>query len=162
MREIKFRAFCKSENRMLSYEHLKEATKGMVDVANAMIEKRCIRVTKPSPYGLFLPLEDEDLEFMQFTGLYDKSGKAIYEGDIVLTQPIKNKPYSKSSKAKRRVGKVVWNSGKRDGSSVVTEPSFIVEFIDKENDYRCWNWSLFYDCEVIGNIYDNPELLKGE
>lgn len=98
----------------------------------------------------------------QFTGLCDKNGKEIHEGDIILTQPIKTKPYSKNTKTKKRVGKVVWNSGKRDGSSVITEPSFIVEFIDKENDYRCWNWSLFYDCEVIGNIHDNPELLKGE
>ena len=140
-REIKFRAFCKSENRMLSYEHLKEATKGMVDVANAMIEKRCIRVTKPSPYGLFLPLEDEDLEFMQFTGLHDKNGKEIYEGDIV-------EGTITSAWAKQKIKcKVIYE---RD------------RFICIEIDGWVHKVMFGKDITVIGNICENPELIKGE
>ncbi len=98
----------------------------------------------------------------QFTGLCDKNDKKIFEGDIVLTQPIKDKPYSNNTKTKRRLGKVVWHSGKRENGSFNSEPAFDIEFVDNENKYRCWSWSLFYDCEVIGNIYDNPELLDGE
>lgn len=155
MREIKFRVFCKSENRMLSYEHLKEATKGMVDVANAMIEKRCIRVTKPSPYGLFLPLEDEDLEFMQFTGLHDKNGKEIYEGDIV---------HCWDTIAKCEIWAVVefgnpnaeytwgWQLRKIKGNKGVNLDILCWVECEETNAY----------CEIIGNIYDNPELLKGE
>ena len=152
MRKIKFRAFCKSENRMLSYEHLKEATKGMVDVANAMIEKRCIRVTKPSPYGLFLPLEDEDLEFMQFTGLHDKNGKEIYEGDIVKVK-LTQKEDINLYETKYKIGFVAYDE------------NFCLFYL-KNNFMKFINWAFNNingkEIEVIGNIYDNPELLGGK
>lgn len=76
----------------------------------------------------------------QFTGLHDKNGKEIYEGDILLDG------YAKYE---------VWYSEDRAG--------FIAEMIDPQNNLVDYLGG--YDTErimtVIGNIHDNPELLKG-
>ena len=144
MREIEFRAYSKSLKRMLSFEHLQEATKGMVDVANAEIQKRGLKFNKLSPYGLFLPLEDDDLEFMQFTGLTDKNGKKIFEGDIVK--------YINTQSAVYDVGR------KMCGFIVFDEDC--QAYMSKNNLQRDFDWCFGDKLEVIGNIYDNPEMTK--
>ena len=75
----------------------------------------------------------------QFTGLTDKNGKRIFEGDIV--------------QGKDRLEKHLEVFGyidHKNGSFVITG--------DFMTHYR---W-LDYEVEVIGNIHDNPELLEGE
>ena len=90
---------------------------------------------------------------MQYTGLHDKNGKEIFEADIV-----KVKLY-KGEEEKNFVGKVEYFGS-----------NFIVD-ADNDSDYHVYDLDEFgidyrynlEDCEVIGNIYDNPELLeKGE
>ena len=83
----------------------------------------------------------------QFTGLYDKNGKEIYEGDIVLTpfvDPIFGDMVGEDLCVKRQVK---FN----DGSFVVNEgDGFIyLECFTRNNHI-----------EIYGNIHDNPELLK--
>lgn len=81
----------------------------------------------------------------QYTGLHDKNGKEIYEGDIVYCQ-------TKYGKAKAIIkfieGKFVayWNSA-------LTHP---------ENGHHIACYEINKRFEVIGNEYDNPELLGGE
>jgi len=74
-------------------------------------------------------------ELMQFTNLIDKNGKEIYEGDIIKRSLI-DFNYSKS---------------------------FVVAWDSRNACFRLENGpALFHDDndEIIGNIYENPELLK--
>ena len=100
--------------------------------------------------------DDNFLEFVdikslgEYTGLKDKNGKEIYEGDIV-----KVKLY-KGEEEKYFIGKVEYFGG-----------NFIVD-ADNNSEYHVYDLDGFgidyrynlEDCEVIGNIYDNPELLE--
>ena len=82
-------------------------------------------------------LYKKDLKIMQYTGLKDKNNKEIYEGDI-LSNGNNEKPY-----------KVIFENG-----------SFRAEF---EEDFEEYSFDLIdvvaQGCEVVGNIYENPELL---
>lgn len=82
-------------------------------------------------------IDEGDYEVQQFTGLKDKNGKDIYEGDII-------KATSDQYENENFVGKVIFDEG-----------SYLT-WINK-NDIRGINED---DFEVIGNIFDNPELLK--
>lgn len=84
--------------------------------------------------------EESHYILMQFTGLLDKNGKEIYEGDIVKYPP-SNKNYWGQF-----VGEVSF------GGEKIMQCGFVVLGL---NSY----WSLNSNVEVIGNIYENPELL---
>lgn len=83
-------------------------------------------------------LYKKDLKIMQYTGLKDKNNKEIYEGDI-LSDGNNKKPY-----------KVIFENG-----------SFRAEF---EGDFEEYSFDLIdvvaQGCEIVGNIYENPELIK--
>jgi hypothetical protein len=87
----------------------------------------------PSQISGYYPVAD-----IQFTGLKDKNGKEIYEGDILKTET--DKPMV-----------VTWS--KKFASFCISREGWAFqhwfgEACDPEN------------CEVIGNIYENPELIK--
>ena len=159
MREIKFRAWNKKKKIMVyedednSSQYLDGWMASDVQVLNQTLN-----------YEYVL----EKYEFMQYTGLKDKNGKEIYEGDIILTQPFRDKPFSHKFKEKRLRGIVVYNI--KCGKNFVGEPDKIkywgaewnVDIIDKKDykKYCNFSWGSFFECEVIGNIYENSELLK--
>lgn len=74
----------------------------------------------------------------QFTGLHDKNGKEIYEGDIILN-PLYEEPYVVEY-AENLAGYVGWGDDRICGCYLITDE----------------------DIEVIGNIHENPELRKQE
>lgn len=117
MRGIKFRAWEKN---------LKE----MIPVDNIDFEKRMIN-TK-SAWRLF-----NEIELMQYTGLKDKNGKEIYEGDIARKRNI--------------IGGVVWANEYQSLGFYLKSKEGLHDVIAP---YYMW------DFEIIGNIYENPELLE--
>lgn len=86
--------------------------------------------------------EDTDIEVMQYTGLHDKNGKEIYEGDIILAGHAKWKC------------KVIWDEmcARFIGMTNDKDVKIVyVDMVDKNNKSAV---------EVVGNIYENPELLN--
>jgi uncharacterized phage protein (TIGR01671 family) len=84
----------------------------------------------------------------QYTNLHDMTGKEIYEGDIVKGKWNFDTPIKVASSAKNFIKKVKWNE-KLAGF----EPFCAY-------DTECNIYFITNECEVIGNIYSNPELLK--
>lgn len=83
----------------------------------------------------------------QYTGLRDKNGKEIYEGDIVVGV---GKTKDNNWQIKRKPKVVEWVSSKNGtGFNIVASPE---DYADK----TCMR------TEIIGNIYESPELLTKE
>lgn len=126
MREIKFRAWDKENEEMY-------------DVAMIDVETGEVAYTDhPTGYNADALLEQ--VELMQYTGLKDKNGKEIYEGDIC------------NCREYECFGKVEWNNEEAGFYFCVVvegggfEEEHLYDYID--------------ELEVIGNIHENPELLE--
>jgi uncharacterized phage protein (TIGR01671 family) len=83
-----------------------------------------------------------DGDVMQYTGLKDKNGKEIYEGDMVLMK--------KQHRSWHTVNEL---------SGVVEFDNSLQYIVSHKSDWiDLANYD--YELEVIGNIYETPELLK--
>lgn len=118
----KFRAWLKKEKKMDNYiDHISWLEDELYCIGD----------------GITYMVSAEDLLLMQSTGLVDKNGKEIFEGDIV-----------KMSK------------------DVYSEPTYYEVARHRGGAYRleskqhgCELWLRHTDCEVVGNVYENKELL---
>ena len=82
-----------------------------------------------------------DYPIMQFTGLLDKNGKEIYEGDLIQHLPNGNEP--------RKIYEIKWSGTDCRWQGWSKKPSYWDLDIHMISNYK-----------VIGNIYENPELIS--
>ena len=123
MRDIRFRAWVSQRAEMRFVTRIDFAWK------NISLDLRS---------GQRRRFEWHEVELMQYTGLHDKNGKEIYEGDIVR--------YHYYDKPENSIeDEVIFDFGMFgvEGCAINLSHVYIVKTL-----------------EVIGNIYENPELLK--
>ena len=125
MREIKFRAWDKETKYMFDVLRWNKDRKGNTVCIQGESSTN-IRIATTKEYI-------DKICIMQYTGLLDKNGKEIYEGDIITS----------NLKIPHEVKDLIsfWSYDIPDEQRYTKSP---------------------YDIEVLGNIYENPELLNKE
>ena len=134
-REIKFRIWDIENKEMLKVQEL--------DFEPTFYGGRI--AIRPDQYNDYF--DTEDMILMQYTGIDDKNGKEIYEGDIVRF-------YERYNKIEI-IGAVRYNKACQ----------FVVDFVftEKENHWKTGKkkgFAINNKCEVIGNDKENNYLLK--
>ena len=148
-REIKFRAYDKEDERMTYFDDEDYLYHCPFILRLEQVFK------KDSNYDDYEDFEYKDvtdkIELMQYAGLHDKNGKEIYEGDIVLLDC-----YYYEEPAFDGEFKVIYDD--------INGMWLLVDLENKDRGVAFGEIRSYYkaEIEVIGNIYDNPELLGGE
>ena len=128
MREIKFRAWNNSK-----------AVKSLLGWS----------FVKQTPLQQF---NEKHLTLMQYTGLNDKNGVEIYEGDIVRASLLGDGKYHGQKDDVQFTG---------NGIVEIDPVNLMVNFKDCNRDnFYIYDSILHRETEVIGNVYENPELLQ--
>ncbi len=128
MREYKFRAWDSWWGRMYYFDF----TKNIEAAPDDELKGLWILHEEGSVYAI-----QEKIKIMQFTGLHDKNGKEIYEGDIV-TGLFNHTDI---------IGHIIYGS---DATFFIKRKGLYGIGLNNAEDWL----------EVIGNIHNNPELLK--
>ncbi len=130
-REIKFRAYDK-KFKVMKYSWLCNDYSKTVDVLNLKISE----------------WEDSHVSVMQYTGLKDKNGKEIYEGDI----------FSCHLDGKLHNIEIIF----LHGCFGWKDPTCKNKFVDMHTTMQVFSTvNEGREIEIIGNKFENPELLEG-
>lgn len=132
MREIKFRVWEPCNEKM---HHLDFALYKFDGGLNS--HKFVLPPNKQGFQNPYSIMNLEAVKVMQYTGLNDKNGKEIYEGDIL----------KETTEEGYEIGEVLF---KRGGFRFKSDKTFCQ-----------LSWCETKNTNVIGNIYENPELLGG-
>ena len=138
----KFRAWMKS-------------LKWMCDVTNISFDSKFVDICQQGDTERYteMSVEFDEIELMQSTGLKDKNGKEIFEGDIVKRDGVKRPEIV-------RFGE--WT----DVDSLGYKEQYIGFYFESEHEGQEWLHSVEpqfnHLYKVIGNIYENPQFLEGE
>lgn len=135
MRNFKFKAWVKTEKRMIETDNLLD-----IDYENGVVMTQQVYFENGLPVDRDLDnFVFEEIELMQATGLFDKKGVEIFEGDILADLS--------ESRDELVYLYVIYKDGK---------------FMAVENEEHGYTADLI-DCttyhSVVGNIYENAKLL---
>ena len=128
----KFRAFLKDTNQIL-------------DVKSIFFELGTVMLSNDKFY------EFEDIILMQSTGVYDKHGVEIFEGDVI--QQVHAYDYATLEIETDFLEPFEVKKGN------YVQGKWIAEEVDEEN-YSVVRYVFGKDMKIIGNVYKNPELLE--
>lgn len=130
MRELKFRAWLKKEKcygKVLGIDFYEGAVRVHYQQGELVV------------FNISIPFEDVVIE--QYTGLKDKNGKEIYEGDIFEDD---------------------YNGGYEVVKWIDERSAFCLCYMGYERDVEEFYTRCTNEMEVIGNIHENKELLREE
>lgn len=145
MREIKFKFWSKTENKFLDdyYICIRMGLPYELEVGQTVYDEGFSYNTLEFPTDdIGCEVSSSDVVVLQYTGLKDKNGKEIYEGDILRHVDDK--------------GLMNWIISFNDGSFVLQNIG-VDGYLHGTHSLHQNNTSLR---EVIGNIYENQELLN--
>ena len=128
-REIKFRAW-NIDKKIMCYNDEDNSGEYLDGIKSSEVNE---------VNNIFNPFGKQVYIWMQFTGLKDKNGKSIFEGDIIINKLDINDVTSHDG-----VSTVTWEEG---------------AFYARGNNHCNLAGGYFSYFEVIGNIYENPNLI---
>lgn len=130
----RYRTWIKTEKRMIETDDLLD-----IDYENEVVTTQQVYFENGLPDDRDLDnFVFDEVELMQSTAMVDRNGNIIFEGDMV-----------------------------KMAKDVYSEPTYYEVVRHRGGAYRleskqhgCELWLRHTDCEVVGNVYENPELLE--
>ena len=138
-RQIKFKVIYQSPNTNIPNELLVSEP---IELQEMMEGRFQVNFTNGG-YLMSNEMDDEHTRWTEFTGLHDKNGREIYEGDII------HSPYGD------RNGEIRYYVG-------VNDVGWVVAFGNMPGQSYSVGPVTIDGCEVLGNIYESPEFLEQE
>jgi len=143
-REIKFRAW-DEKNKIMhnNFQFIKSGNEGNDWIVFLSDKQPDFETAMKNPYF------SQQLKIMQYTGIKDKNGTEIYEGDIIVVRSLHDS----------NIFDEVWDNEKQLAIPQIVRVSATPPHSFVMPSDSSWNPGYW---EVIGNKFDNPELMEGK